>query len=93
MRKLTDYKVMPIFPMAPVSDPRVSPDGGRVLFTYTTVSMKDDKYDGHIWLHELRTKKTRQFTHGRSNESNPRWSPKGIGYCSHPTARARKSVI
>ncbi len=28
MRKLTDYKVMPIFPMAPVSDPRVSPDGG-----------------------------------------------------------------
>ena len=39
--------------------------------------MKDDKYDGHIWLHELRTKKTRQFTHGRSNESNPRWSPKG----------------
>ena len=77
MRKLTDYKIMPIFPMAPVSDPQISPDGGRVLFTYTTVSMKDDKYDGHIWLHELRTKKTRQFTHGRSNESNPRWSPKG----------------
>jgi hypothetical protein len=34
--------------------------------------MKDVKYDGHIWLHELRTKKTRQFTHGRSNESNSR---------------------
>jgi dipeptidyl aminopeptidase/acylaminoacyl peptidase len=76
MKKLTDYKIMPIFPMAPVSDPQVSPDGGRVLFTYTTVNMKEDRYDSHIWLHELRTRKTRQFTHGRSNESNPRWSPK-----------------
>jgi dipeptidyl aminopeptidase/acylaminoacyl peptidase len=77
MRKLTEYKIMPIFPMAPVSDPQVSPDGSRVLFTYATVDMEEDRYDSHIWIHDVKTRKTRQFTHGRGSESNPRWSPDG----------------
>ena len=77
MKKLTDYKIMPLFPMAPVADPRLSPDGNRILFTYSTVNMEEDKYDTHIWLRDLEERRPRQFTFGKENTANPRWSPDG----------------
>jgi dipeptidyl aminopeptidase/acylaminoacyl peptidase len=77
MRKLTDYKIMPIFPMAPVADPQISPDGAKVLFTYSEVNMEEDKYDTQIWLLDLQEKRQRQFTFGKESSSNPRWSPDG----------------
>ena len=93
MKKLTDYEVMPIFPMAPVSDPQVSPDGTRVLFTHSTVNMEEDKYDTHVWLLPLREKRPRQFTHGANNESSPRWSPDGrqILFLSNRPAEGEKA--
>jgi len=75
LKKLEDYTIPKLFPSSPVGDPQVSPDGGRVLFTYTTLDMEEDKYHTHIWLHD--GKKPRQFTYGVSSESNPRWSPNG----------------
>jgi dipeptidyl aminopeptidase/acylaminoacyl peptidase len=92
MKKLTDFEIMPIFPMAPVSDPQVSPDGTRVLFTHSTVNMEEDKYDSHIWLLDLKEKRPRQFTHGANNESFPRWSPDGkqILFLSNRTAEGEK---
>ncbi|MFB0543771.1 MAG: prolyl oligopeptidase family serine peptidase, partial [Candidatus Bathyarchaeia archaeon] len=77
MKKLVDYKIMPLFPSQPVSDPQVSPDGTKVLFTYTTTNMAENKYDTHIWLLPLKEKKPRQFTHGKNNDTSPRWSPDG----------------
>ena len=77
MKKLEYYEIMPIFPSQPVSDPQISPDGTKVLFTYTTITMKENKYNRHIWLLPLKERKPRQFTHGTSSESNPRWSPDG----------------
>ncbi|MGD2200195.1 MAG: S9 family peptidase [Candidatus Bathyarchaeota archaeon] len=77
MKKLEEYEIMPLFPMAPVSDPQVSPDGSRVLFTYSEVNMEDDKYDTQIWLLDLDKKKPTQFTYSEENSTNPRWSPDG----------------
>ena len=77
MRKLTDLKIMPIFPMAPVADPQISPDGAKILFTYSEVNMKKDKYDTQIWSYDLENKKPTQFTYAVENASNPRWSPDG----------------
>jgi dipeptidyl aminopeptidase/acylaminoacyl peptidase len=77
MKKLEDYKIMPIFAGQPVGDPQVSPDGSKVLFTFSEVNMDEDKYDTHIWLLDLKEKKPRQFTYGKQNTSNPRWSPDG----------------
>jgi acylaminoacyl-peptidase len=77
MKKLEDYKIAPIFPMQPLSDPQISPDGDRVLFTYTTANMKENRYDSHIWLLHLKNRTLRQFTHGKGNDNNPRWSPDG----------------
>jgi dipeptidyl aminopeptidase/acylaminoacyl peptidase len=77
MKKLEDYGIMPIFPQEPVSDPQISPDGARVLFTYTTVNMEKDRYSSHVWLLYLKSRMMRQFTHGNCNDSSPKWSPDG----------------
>jgi len=77
MQKLEEIEVMPLFPMSPVGDPQISPDGSRVLFTYSEVNMKEDRYDTQIWLLDLGAKKPVQFTSGEKSSSNPRWSPKG----------------
>ena len=77
MKKLEEYRFMPIFPSAPVSDAQASPDGSKALFVYSEVNMGENKYDAHLWLTDLSRGKPRQFTHGRGNESYPRWSPRG----------------
>jgi len=77
MKKLEDYEIMDLFPTQPVADPQVSPDGTKVLFTYSTVNMEDDKYDTHVWLLALGERRPRQFTFGKENATNPRWSPDG----------------
>lgn len=75
MKKLKDYKIMPIFPQEPVSNPEISSDDSRVLFTYTKVDMEENKYNSHIWLLSSKENRLRQFTHSKCNDSNPRWSP------------------
>ncbi len=76
-KKLRDYKIMPIFHRYPVSDPQISPDGTRVLFTYTTINIAEDRYDTHIWSLALDEKTPKQFTYGNGNDSHPRWSSDG----------------
>ncbi len=60
-----------------VSDPQISPDGKRILFTVTTVNEKEDGYNGHIWEVPSIGGKPRQFTYGDGRDSNPLWSPDG----------------
>lgn len=66
MKKLEDYTIMPLFPSQPVDDPQISPDGSKILFTYSEVNLEEDKYDTHIWIYDLDEKKPRQFTYGKT---------------------------
>ena len=77
MKKLEEIDVMPLVPMAPVGDPQISPDGSKILFTFSEVNMEEDRYDTQIWVLDLKKKKPVQFTFGKENCSNPRWSPDG----------------
>ncbi len=58
-----------------VSDPQVSPDGKQVAFVHTKIDYKNDGYVKHIWIWD--GEKSRQFTYGPGQDSNPRWSPDG----------------
>jgi dipeptidyl aminopeptidase/acylaminoacyl peptidase len=60
-----------------VSDPQVSPDGGRVAFVHSTIDYPNDGYVKHIWVWERGSGEAAQFTHGPGSDSNPRWSPDG----------------
>lgn len=77
MKNLVDYRISPIFANHPVSGTQISPDGTRVLFTYMTVNMEENKYDSHIWVKSLKEKQPKQFTHSKGNDANPMWSPDG----------------
>ncbi len=60
-----------------VSDPQVSPNGGRVAFVHTTIDYPNDGYVKHIWVWERESGEAAQFTHGPGSDNNPRWSPDG----------------
>ena len=94
MKKLQDFRIMPIFPGQPVSDPQLSPDGNKILFTYSRVNMEEDKYDTHIWMLRLSEKQPYQFTSGKNNDSAPRWSPDGkwVAFLSNRISENEKTA-
>jgi dipeptidyl aminopeptidase/acylaminoacyl peptidase len=70
------FMIDPI-PRLPISQPDISPDGCRILFTHTMLNKKEDKYDSHIWIVSKDTGEPRQFTYGVGEDSAPSWSPDG----------------
>ena len=60
-----------------VSDPQISPDGQWVAYVVSTIDVKQDKADSHVWLASYDGKVDRQFTFSQESESSPRWSPDG----------------
>jgi dipeptidyl aminopeptidase/acylaminoacyl peptidase len=60
-----------------VSDPQISPDGGRVAFVSTTLSEERDEYLSQIWLVDTAGGAPRRFTAGPKRDTEPRWSPDG----------------
>ena len=59
-----------------LSDLQLSPDGTRLAFVVTEPPT-DDGRATHIWLYDIRTNATRQFTYSKKSEKWPRWSPDG----------------
>jgi dipeptidyl aminopeptidase/acylaminoacyl peptidase len=47
-----------------VSDPQISPDGGRVAFVATTVSAERDEYLSNVWIVDAAGGEPRRFTAG-----------------------------
>src|ERR1051325_4525992 len=60
-----------------VRDPQISPDGQWVAYVVSTVDVKEDKSNAHIWLANLDGKTDRQITFSQDSEGSPRWSPDG----------------
>jgi len=58
-----------------VSDPQISPDGEKVLFTRQHAAEKNEKHN-NLWIAETASGKTRQFT-SSGKDGNGRWSPDG----------------
>jgi dipeptidyl aminopeptidase/acylaminoacyl peptidase len=73
-----------------VRDPQCSPDGAAVAYEVSTVDVKEDKRNTHIWLVSFDGKIDRQITSSQDSESSPRWSPDGR-YLSFTSSRPGKA--
>jgi dipeptidyl aminopeptidase/acylaminoacyl peptidase len=61
-----------------VTDPQVSPDGGRVAFVRTTTDLKSGKRNADIWIVPSDSSAApRELIGGAQSETSPRFSPDG----------------
>ena len=62
-----------------VSDPQISPDGKRIVYTLKTVDQEAGEYRNAIWVvpTDGAIGDARRFTFGPKNDQSPRWSPDG----------------
>ena len=59
-----------------VANPRISPDGSRIVYTHVVVNQKHDGYDTALWIIPSSGGVARQLT-GGPRDSSPQWSPDG----------------
>ncbi|MER3404857.1 MAG: hypothetical protein C4289_06570, partial [Chloroflexota bacterium] len=60
-----------------VGDPRISPDGRRVIYTVKRIDAEKNKYFTRLHMVEAETGAARPFTGDGLNDTTPRWSPDG----------------
>jgi len=60
-----------------ISDPRVSPDGTRIVFTMGTTDMDANRVVNHIYSVRIDGGDFKQLTSGLRSASSGRWSPDG----------------
>jgi dipeptidyl aminopeptidase/acylaminoacyl peptidase len=59
-------------------EPRVSPDGTRVVFVVTTIDLDANRYVNRLWLADVDgSSEPRPLSPEGSRDSHPRWSPDG----------------
>lgn len=71
-------KVSDLFSFKRVADPQISPDGTKVVYQVTTVSLEENKSITNLYLVDVHGRTPpRQLTTSTKKESHPRWSPDG----------------
>jgi len=68
---------MDIFDIESVSDPRISPDGSKILYVRSGSDIMNDKRYSNIWIINFDGSNHRPLTSGQKSNSQPRWSPDG----------------
>ena len=63
--------------MESVGSPRISPDGGHILFTRGSVDKMNDRNQSNLMIIDLETERIRELTTGSFTVSSPIWSPDG----------------
>jgi len=66
-----------LFRLKFVTGGQLSPDGKRVAYTISDVDAEKEKEYSAIWLMNLASGETHQFTGGTAVDAQPRWSPDG----------------
>jgi len=66
-----------VFEMEVADDPRISPDGDRVVYVRRGFDVMTDKARSALWVVAADGSNHRAITDGSGSVSSPRWSPDG----------------
>jgi len=59
-----------------IANPKISPDGARIVYTHVVVNSKHDNYETALWIIPSTGGPARQLSSG-PHDSSPQWSPDG----------------
>lgn len=60
-----------------LSNPKISPDGTKILLISQKPNLHENKYINTLWLIDINTKEAQPLTYIRPQISHPEWSPNG----------------
>ncbi len=66
-----------VFELEFASDPRISPDGQRIVYVRNFMDIMADRQRSNLWTVKFDGSMHRPLTTGNGNVSSPRWSPDG----------------
>ena len=80
-----------VFQLERAVDPRISPDGSRVVYVRTGFDIMTDRDRSSLWIVNVDGSDHRPLITGPNNYSSPRWSPDGsrLAYISAEGGRAQ----
>lgn len=71
------FQAQDVFGLEYASDPRISPDGGRVVYVRNFFDIMTDRHRSNLWMVAADGSTHRALTTGGENDGSPRWSPDG----------------
>ena len=71
------FELMDVFGLEHASSPRISPDGGRVVYVRNFMDIMSDVLRSNLWIVHADGANHRPLTSGNYNDHSPRWSPDG----------------
>ncbi|MHC5074327.1 MAG: S9 family peptidase, partial [Planctomycetota bacterium] len=71
------FSVHDMLAMDRISDPQVSPDGKKIVFTLRETDLQANRGRTNLWLVNVDGTELKHLTSHPENDSNPRWDPDG----------------
>ena len=88
-RKLTAHD---LFNLRVLTSVAIDPGETRIAYTVERMDQKENKYFTNIFVVDIRSGESRQFTHGNNSDRQPVWSPDG-GTLAFVSTRDQKTGI
>ena len=82
-----------LFQMQWASDPRISPDGRRIVYVRNHADIMADRYRQNLWIVDIDGRRHEALTTGGENHSQPRWSPDGTRVAVEPQSYAAAGYV
>ncbi len=78
------FRLTDVFELEWASDPRISPDGERIVYARNFMDVMSDRRRSNLWIVSTDGSGHRPLTTGLTNDFSPRWSPDGkrLAYAS-----------
>lgn len=66
-----------LFKIKMLNSPEISPDGQKIVFTLKWTDLKSNGYFSNLYMYDLGSGRSLQFTSGEQEDTYPLWSPDG----------------